>query len=66
MEFAAQIKGLMLPINLNMYTKFSTLQKAGVGIKQSVEWLDNRQDEPGFDPAALKVFFPSTKRPKSA
>jgi hypothetical protein len=46
----------MFPINLNMYIKLFTLQKTGVGIKQSVEWLDNRQDEPGSDPAGLKEF----------
>jgi len=46
----------MLTINLNMYIKFSTLQKTGVGIKQSVDWLDNRQYEPGSDPAGLKEF----------
>jgi hypothetical protein len=53
----------MLPINLNMYIKCSTLQKTGVGIKQSVKGLDNRQDEPGSDLASLKAFslFPNVQ-----
>jgi len=55
----------MLQSNLNVYIKFYTLQKTGVIINQSVEWLEDRQNELGSDPAGLKEFLsPPTSKPR--